>query len=1319
MKTRRASAPAKKSGVALLREFAARVFETENKLLQENFNLFEDSDSEDETYWATRTSHLLELLDGVLYSLRGLWGLPEDWKLAKTSPLYEILLTGEAPDAPDGDLSAMVPPGWPGWIIGGPLATQPSMLIKRVCAKNTIPDDEEGETSLKKPRAAKVKKEPLPLRTPRSSFNEKLAALDRTSLIRPWMHTKALRLITKAEDLQEWCDRVLADASNYRKAPKGAGLMPAVAVDTETFGIAGTSGLDTRIVNDEIQADIAGIVLCSDGIESLYVPINHEDGHNVDRWVVRDILQPFFDKCLLLFFNAKFDREIIRNTLHMTLRDYPYFEDVQVLHYINDPKSDTEEDTGSYETNGLKDLAERELNIHQIELKELAGVKYQVINEKGNKCERNTLAPFSWIPTELAVLYAAGDGITTWLLWEKKQQQARSMPMPHKYDHLLIDSLAWVERQRPLIAVEPLKKIVKWHAEKLENYRRKLGALIGVADFNPRSPIQIKAALIDHYKFPIIRYTPKGGVCTDASVIEDLTKMYPKHEFLGMFAKFKEYSALNPQNLDFDPRDNSAKLGFKGCTVAGGRLAAYGGEFLKDGGFGLNPQAIVSVGGNLWIQARRLLLEDTADLGENFNPKGVVTLEASALHPSCFKDGKLRAENLVNNHIARYCGEWWSLAASGPCLFEDGTEIALGDFEKVDANEVVNIRALFIAPEGYTYFTSDYSNIEMRVASNISKEPKFIDEFLTGSGDFHTLTALNVFPEFRELRDKIKVWQEEDPKGGDPAIQSAIAEAKGKMKSLRGLAKVINFALLYGGTEYAIYDGMVKQDPTITKEKAGEMVEAYWRGVPMFYEWAQRMQLRARDKMECITPSGRRIDFASDMRTKKIYVPNTGDYSRYQDHWGLKRESERHRKRDPEKADELEEKARQMYLDKATGVANYGDYRSFMGKIQRVATNAPLQGLAGDFMRVSLSNIRQWAERVAVGKILMMHATVHDEVDYSIKNEYVPYVLPRIVRCMKLRKMHSKMGWPVPIECDTEYGKSWDVKEHLTGDDTHSPSGYTKITGLENYIPDVFDKESIEAVIAALLGEDPLDKEDALTYLTSITHERVHGTIQRLTKANAKDIRLFVTAILQLHEYWVIEHGEPDDVNDESIEDYEKRNGLDPNNRPSQWTKFPRIPVRLAEPDRMEGDAPASVDPVDMATPPTPDPWVEEDATELVEEPEIPSEVTPPEGLDSLPPDEDTLEDLPTPEDDEQDEQTPDSPPEGTDMQPVTQDGLLVIRPLSREEWREFQSTLGLGKKRFKFLMDLPNGKRCMCDMPKVAATEIDTKYLLMEPVNV
>lgn len=1092
---------------------------------------------------------------------------------------------------------------------------------------------------VKAPKAPKVK----PDKSLRTVFKAHLAAIDIEKLKKDWMAKTDMRLIETPGALQAWVDDVLADKGRWRLDVEG-NLVPIIAVDTETIG------LDNRIIVDvlddgslvyEVKAEIAGVCLASHGGEGIYVPIHHDGGKCMSREDVARILQPLFDVAHLIFYNAKFDREILRICLGMTMRPFPHFEDVQVLQYDNDPKADMDDQkkgkTFQSDAGGLKALSENLLGMEQIHLEELVKVKamqkdtqvcackHGVEEHEGKctgkdcKCEafvpKETMriqhCPFNWLPTYIALWYAAADATCTWRLWEKVLQPARGRKVIHKVDHNLVESITYIERQRFLIDTERHTQTVKWHQGKLRMIEKRLqdlaiengwpvkrdddGNLLEHSVFNVNSNPQIGQLLFDIRGWKAPKRTEHGNYSVDADAMKSLEKLYPEDPFLTEYANYKRYVALHPNSLRYEPKDKTVRVYFRQNVVAGGRLSAQGGEFEKDGGFGLNPQGVKKPENN-WTVKGRILSPDF------IQPEYVEPHEECDLHPTCFREMKgknVKAKGIINNHIANYLG--YSICLVPSCTTCDRNFGVLIEDGQLDSNEVLNLRCLFIAPPGWTLFSVDYSNIEMRAAANCSGEPKFIDEFLYGEGDFHTLTAINVFPEF-----------------SDPNT------SKERKKYLRGIAKIINFALLYGGTESAIFENLKKDDPSATIEQAREMVQAYWKGVPIFKQFVDRKQLEAREGpkpsnepkwnpdtvyhhsdivqydptgqynsgkdhsvyvclfkglsgikggdepqngnpnwikfMRCVTAIGRVISFVSAMEAQGTHFPlpeentNYRQYRKYKDNADVA-----HVEGEKEQAKEWEALAQRLWENEETGVKNFIDWKRFFGKIQRVAVNTPLQGLAGDFMRMSLNKICEFAtvREPLIQSIFRLHATIHDEVDFIVKNEYVPYIIPRITRLMKLRKLHAAVKWPVPIECDIEYGHSWDVEHHVLGDKDHKPDGWTKIKGLESYIPGFF-RDAWQPLLEVLGTGDEVRLAKLRAWFDRNVHKKAKNAVDLVFKATDEKARLkAMTIAFQLHEYYKTdETPDADEALLETFEAWEARMGLTPADRDPKYPPF-------------------------------------------------------------------------------------------------------------------------------------------------------------------
>ena len=764
-----------------------------------------------------------------------------------------------------------------------------------------------------------------------------------------------------------------------------------------------------------------------------------------------------------------------------------------------------------------------------------------------------------------------------------------------------MDSITWIERQRFLIDTERHAQTVKWHQSKLRTMETKLqdiaaadgwsvktddeGKVLAHSVFNVNSNPQIAQLLFDIRKMKVVKKTPKGNASVDADAMKDLAKLYPDDPFLSEYANYKEYVALHPENLRYEPKDRSVRVYFRQNVVAGGRLAAQGGEFDVDGGFGLNPQGIKKPENN-WSVFGRILVPDSVPESE------VEPHQESELHPSCFRQGK-KAKHIINNHIANYLGYSICLVPScTTCADRFGILIENGH---LDSNEVLNLRCLFVAPEGWTMFSVDYSNIEMRTAANCSGEPEFIKEFLEGEGDFHSLTASKVFPEFN-----------------DPNT------TKERRKYLRGIAKILNFSLLYGGTEHTIFENLKKIDSDITIEKCRDYYQKYWEGVPVFFRYCENKKREAREGpapsnepkwdpstvyhhgdivqydptgrygsgfgrvnehavyvclakdaegvrgggepgndnpnwirfMRCVTAIGRVVSFVSAMEAFGIHFPTPGENSNYKQYRRYKELAETaHDEGKKEDEKQLQAFAQKLWENTETGVKNVINWKKFYGKIQRVAVNTPLQGLAGDFMRMSLNKICEFAtvREPEVQAIFRLHATVHDEIDFIVKNEYVPYVLPRITRLMKLRRLHAAMKWPVPIECDIEYGRSWDVEHHVTGDKDHKPMAWTKVKGLERYVPEEF-QASLPSLLAAIESGDEARVAKAKSWLLHNITARAHNAVEVVFKAADHGSRLeALTVTFQLHEYWTVDAvADADEKALEGFEAWEARSGLGP-----------------------------------------------------------------------------------------------------------------------------------------------------------------------------
>ena len=115
------------------------------------------------------------------------------------------------------------------------------------------------------------------------------------------------------------------------------------------------------------------------------------------------------------------------------------------------------------------------------------------------------------------------------------------------------------------------------------------------------------------------------------------------------------------------------------------------------------------------------------------------------------------------------------------------------------------IRDAFVPHEGWTLLSADYSQIELRVLAHLSQDESLVDAFSKGE-DVHVRTATALF-------------------GVDPGDVT---------REMRGQAKTVNFAVIYGQTQFALARNL-----KIERKDAKRYIEAFFKqyaGVQAFME---------------------------------------------------------------------------------------------------------------------------------------------------------------------------------------------------------------------------------------------------------------------------------------------------------------------------------------------------------------------------------------------------------------------------------------------------------------------------------------------------
>ena len=124
------------------------------------------------------------------------------------------------------------------------------------------------------------------------------------------------------------------------------------------------------------------------------------------------------------------------------------------------------------------------------------------------------------------------------------------------------------------------------------------------------------------------------------------------------------------------------------------------------------------------------------------------------------------------------------------------------------------IRKAFIAEEGCTFFSADYSQIELRIMAHLSQDEHLIQDFREGR-DIHAATAARIFHKPLE-----EVTRDE-----------------------RRKAKTANFGIIYGISAFGLAERM-----EVSRTEAKELIDSYFKTYPKVKEYMEKSVEVARER---------------------------------------------------------------------------------------------------------------------------------------------------------------------------------------------------------------------------------------------------------------------------------------------------------------------------------------------------------------------------------------------------------------------------------------------------------------------------------------
>lgn len=412
---------------------------------------------------------------------------------------------------------------------------------------------------------------------------------------------------------------------------------------------------------------------------------------------------------------------------------------------------------------------------------------------------------FYFLQPEEAYQYAATDALGTYLLGIKLQPFLKEAKTSGQLDLYCLQPLTRFENETTLIDTSKLEKYSSDLSNSIQKVQDRCFATAGYP-FNLGST-KDKTMVLERLGIYTGGRTKRGEMKTGKYDIENTLKTLEKgtkeYQFLS---DLSEYGTLTKQkssyvdnvldmcNNEFHP--NRLRFGYKTCEVPSGRLAA-GGDKKNDFFANLNIQNITKPHAKMFfVQHQDKVILKYPEMIKMLDDSG--TFEEGTFDGGwCFR---------ILNWI------FWEK----PFNIEGEQEMQSEGF-----NQDLNIRSAFCADEESYWVSLDFNAEEIRVPALITKEPVWLNTFISG-GDVHKNTAIALWGEENYSRDKRK-W-----------------------------AKGANFGILYGQNARNFAENF-----GISMDEAQEFVTRFKTSLPVLFSWVTKHERDGAKKGTVYTMFGR------------------------------------------------------------------------------------------------------------------------------------------------------------------------------------------------------------------------------------------------------------------------------------------------------------------------------------------------------------------------------------------------------------------------------------------------------------------------------
>jgi len=762
---------------------------------------------------------------------------------------------------------------------------------------------------------------------------------------RDWMNEKTMELVT-VDTLERVINECIA-SGRY-------------GLDLET------TGLDNRVFDGRTKDQIVGVCLSPDGKTGYYAPLRHKKGteHNISvSKMEKQLRRLVASESIAVFHNGKFDQEFLQfaGGEPIGLWDDPKkWEDTLILAWLRNTRD---------KKKGLKWLSKSELGYEMIELKELFPPDYK------GPLDFSLLDPSE----ESVVLYGASDAICTYCLFDILMPQViapggdkrKGQAVIYNLEKMTVPATRWMERCRVMVDQKKVAELMQLGqqeyfdclAEVYDFCNEALGRNVEPGWFQ----VFRKKKVIEDVDHNINEQIDEARLEAKREMLDALDA---KGHYIKVEKEIEGEPVLFPEKYDILSRPQLGPL-FEELEIPDLHRTEKSKQVQT-------TQSEIDRLNDMY-GSKYPFLPKIKRMGELQKALGTYLI---SLRNDVGPDGTLK---INYQQLGTDTGRYTTPSSKHP-EEDGGTKFPMhgtpATYDKSRPQCLLRIREAIIPRPGKVLGALDFGGVELRIATNLSGEPKWLKEFFrcsscgqefdTGDGettpeappaycprcgddrigDLHTLTGVAFFGE------------------------SSVGTKDWKM--LRGQAKSSNFALAYGGGPSALMrsTGCSETDAARhhrTFNGTYVILKGWWDSVKAF---------------------GRRHGYVLTALGRQYPIPD------------IQLPTSHKECPDP----------RQREMN-----------RKFKAKAERNATNGPIQGSSADLTKLAMALIyrevkkRNWFEKV------YLTITIHDELVFEIDRDILAEALELFQEVMTRNKTVMRLKWKVPLTTDCEIGFDWTV----------------------------------------------------------------------------------------------------------------------------------------------------------------------------------------------------------------------------------------------------------------------------------------------------